>query len=264
MLIPLIVIGAALVMMVVEMRRPGRSWPTVAGWWLRAGLLNGFEVATVFVAGLAWDRWMAQHRPWSADALGVTGGAIVGYLAITFFYYWWHRWRHESDFLWRWVHQVHHSPQRIEIVTSFYKHPFEIVANSLISSAILYLVVGVGPHAGACAVLMTGLAELFYHWNVPTPYWLGHFFQRPESHCIHHQEGVHSYNYADLPLWDMLFGTFRNPRRFEGRCGFGPKAEHRLVDMLCGVDVSKPTSSPLAPRVEPSRGATGLPAEKTP
>jgi sterol desaturase/sphingolipid hydroxylase (fatty acid hydroxylase superfamily) len=239
MLIPLIVASVAVGMMIFEAARPGRSWPQVAGWWLRAALLNGIEVGSVYLAGVTWDRWFAEYRPWSADGLGVAGGALVGYLAITFFYYWWHRWRHQSDFLWRWFHQVHHSPQRIEVITSFYKHPFEIVANSALSSAILYLVVGVGPQAAAYAVLLTGLAELFYHWNVKTPYWVGYFFQRPESHCVHHQEGVHSYNYADLPLWDMLFGTFRNPRRWAERCGFGPEAEQRLPEMLCGVDVSK-------------------------
>jgi sterol desaturase/sphingolipid hydroxylase (fatty acid hydroxylase superfamily) len=83
------------------------------------------------------------------------------------------------------------------------------------------------------------LAELFYHWNVKTPHWLGYIFQRPESHCVHHQEGVHSFNYADLPLWDMLFGTFRNPRTWEARCGFGAENEHRLLEMLFGVDVNK-------------------------
>src|SRR5438552_1613546 len=82
--------------------------------------------------------------------------------------------------------------------------------------------------------LRTGLAELFYHWNVPTPHWLGYLIQRPESHCVHHQEGLHGYNYGDLPLWDMLFGTFRNPRRWEARCGFGPDKEQQLAQMLAG------------------------------
>jgi sterol desaturase/sphingolipid hydroxylase (fatty acid hydroxylase superfamily) len=247
MLIPAIVLGVALVMMVCEVSRPGRRWPWVAGWWLRAALLNGIEVMAVYVTGLTCDRWFSTHRPWSADALGATGGALIGYLAITFVYYWWHRWRHESDFLWRWFHQVHHSPQRLEVITSFYKHPFEIMANSVISSAILYLGVGVGPTAAAGAVLLSGLAELFYHWNVTTPYWLGYVFQRPESHCVHHQDGLHAHNYADLPLWDILFGTFRNPRRWNGRCGFGPENEHRLWEMLRGVDVSKslPAAVPL-------------------
>lgn len=240
MTITLIVLGAAVLMIACELALPGRRWPQVAGWWLRALLLNSVQVGMVFLAGIEWDGWMARHRLWSADGLGVYGGALVGYLTITFFYYWWHRWRHESDFLWRWLHQVHHSPQRIEIITSFYKHPVEILANSMLSSAIVYLVVGLRPEAAALAVLFTGLAELFYHWNVPTPHWLGYLVQRPESHCVHHQEGVHTYNYADLPLWDMLFGTFRNPRRWEARCGFGPDREQQLVRMLGGVDINKP------------------------
>jgi len=242
MWIPLIVGSIGVVMIVCELFYPGRTWPRVAGWWTRAALLNAFQVAIVFVAGVAWDRWLAAARPWSADALGPTAGAVVGYLAITFVYYWWHRWRHDNDLLWRWFHQVHHSPQRIEIITSFYKHPFEIVANSLLSSAILYVGVGLSPEVAVYAVLLTGLAELFYHWNVPTPYWLGFVVQRPESHCIHHQEGVHSFNYADLPLWDMLFGTFRNPRRWRARCGFGEE-EHRLAEMLAGKDVNLPSES---------------------
>lgn len=37
-------------------------------------------------------------------------------------------------------------------------------------------------------IALTGIAELIYHWNINTPYWLGFIFQRPESHRIHHQE----------------------------------------------------------------------------
>lgn len=239
MLISLIVLSTAIVMIMVEVLRPGRAWPQVVGWWLRAAFLNGVQAAMVFAAGEAWDSWMLQNRPWSAEGLGTTGGAIVGYLAITFVYYWWHRGRHEVSFLWRWLHQVHHSPQRIEIITSFYKHPFEIFLNSVLSSAILYLGVGLGPVAAAQAVLLSGLAELFYHWNVRTPHWLGYVFQRPESHCVHHQDGLHAYNYADLPVWDVVFGTFHNPRDWQARCGFGPQGEGRLLEMLSGVDISQ-------------------------
>jgi len=35
----------------------------------------------------------------------------------------------------------------------------------------------------------------------------------------------------------MLFGTFRNPREWHERCGFG-EAEHRLGEMIAGKDVS--------------------------
>ncbi len=213
-------------MFAVERFAPGRRWARVEGWWPRAIALNLVQVGVAWLAALTWDGWMAAQRPWSADELGVTGGAIVGYLAITFLYYWWHRARHRSAFLWRWIHQLHHSPSRIEIITSFYKHPLEILVNGVLSSAICYFLVGLGPTATVQAVLLTGLAELFYHWNVRTPYWLGFIIQRPESHCVHHERGLHHYNYGDLPLWDWMFGTLNNPRAWDAECGLGPDEVH--------------------------------------
>lgn len=235
-----IVIAAAVVMFVIELAAPGRPWKAVTGWWLRAVLLNLVQLGSVFVAGLTWDRWFQGRGLWQAEeTFGLAGGAVFGYLVITFIYYWWHRARHQVPLLWRLFHQVHHSPQRIEVITSFYKHPAEIFANSALSSAILYLLCGLSPEGAALAVMITGLAELFYHWNVRTPYWVGFVLQRPESHCIHHQQGWHWQNFADLPLWDMLFGTFHNPRRIDRPCGFAGDAERRLGAMLMFLDVHR-------------------------
>ena len=224
-------------MIAVEHLRPGHTFPKVAGWPARAIVINAFQIGAVYLAGLVWNGWMLGHRLWSADRLGTPAGALLGYLCLTLVYYWWHLWRHRSDFLWRWLHQVHHSAQRLEVMTAFYKHPLEILLDSLISSVIIYLLVGLGPAAGAGAMVLSGIGELFYHWNVKTPHWLGFIFQRPESHLVHHQEALHDYNYSDLPLWDILFGTFRNPREWDERCGLGEENEHRLIEMLFGIDV---------------------------
>ena len=248
MIVPVIVFFIAVLMICYETKHHGRSWPKVRGWWFRAILLNGAQVGTVYLAGLTWDKWLLQHQSWSLHSFGNTSGGFIGYLAITFFFYWWHRIRHKSNFLWRWIHQIHHSPKRLEIITAFYKHPFELIADSILSSAILYPLLGLNPIAATYAVLLSALAELFYHWNVKTPYWVGFIFQRPESHCVHHQDGLHSYNYADLPLWDMMFGTFYNPKHWDAKCGFGEK-EHRLKEMLLGVDVYKTKKSSLKKRV---------------
>lgn len=242
MMVPLIILGAALAMMSVERLRPGRLWDAVPGWWARVILLNAFQAGVVVTAGLTWGRWLPDWRPWNAEThLGVPGAAAFGYLVITFVYYWWHRARHEVPALWRLLHQIHHSPTRIEVPTSFYKHPFEIAANSALSSLIFFLVCGLGPASASLTVLVCGLAELFYHWNVKTPYWVGFIIQRPESHCVHHERGAHSGNYADLPLWDMLFGTFHNPKpETQFMCGFGDSDEQKFGKMIIGVDVSAP------------------------
>ena len=66
---------------------------------------------------------------------------------------------------------------------------------------------------------------------------------RPESHSVHHQRGVHAFNYSDLPLWDMVFGTFRNPIEFNAECGFWDGASSQMLPMLAGRDVSEAPSS---------------------
>lgn len=239
-----IVTLVALAMILVEWRVRARPWARVRGWVPRALALNGVQFATAWLAARTWEAELAGLRPWTFPELGsppwveLALQAAVGYVAITFVYYWWHRARHGVGVLWRFVHQVHHSPARIEILTSFYKHPLEVVLNSLVSASILAFLVGIPAEPAALAILATGLAELFYHWNVRTPRWLGYFIQRPEMHCVHHQRGVHAGNYADLPLWDLLFGTFVNPASFEGECGFGAGAEARLAELLAGREVA--------------------------
>jgi len=62
---------------------------------------------------------------------------------------------------------------------------------------------------------------------------------------------VHRYNYSDLPLWDMVFGTFRNPPTWEGEVGFYTGGSARVWEMLIGRDVTTPrdaASAPAAPR----------------
>jgi sterol desaturase/sphingolipid hydroxylase (fatty acid hydroxylase superfamily) len=223
----------ALLMLLVERLRPGNVLPSTRLWMLRVATLNAAQVGVVYLAALTWDRWLPAFRLWDAEPLGLLAGTAIGYLAITFVFYWWHRARHEIPLLWR-LHQIHHSVTRLEILATFYKHPLEILINGLMTSALLYCVVGVSPQTAALCVTMAGLGELFYHWNVRTPYWLGFLFQRPESHRRHHQRGWHRNNYSDLPLWDMLFGTFDNPRRSPPLCGFSNDRETQLGRMLLG------------------------------
>jgi sterol desaturase/sphingolipid hydroxylase (fatty acid hydroxylase superfamily) len=122
-----------------------------------------------------------------------------------------------------------------------------------LGSLCLTLVVGITPEAATLVLLATTFMGIFQHSNLRTPFWLGYITQRPESHSRHHQRGVHAGNYADLPLFDLLFGTFHNPREFVAETGFYRGASGRVADMLRFRDVSAPP--PAAARRAPAARA---------
>ncbi len=228
----LVVLAFGVAMLGIEKIFPGSFLGPVRGWYPRAIVFNVVQAAFAYLSTVTWDRWFPELAVWHIGNVGTVAGALLGYFVVTFIFYWWHRARHEIPWLWRWVHQIHHSPSRLEVVTSFYKHPIEIAINGVLTPAILHMLLGLSAPSAALAFLLTGIAELFYHWNVRTPHWLGYLIQRPESHRVHHQRGRHRNNYSDLPLWDMLFGTFENPREATGPCGFGSEAELNVGPML--------------------------------
>ena len=243
-----LLVGIAVALFLVERLWPAHELPRVRNWWGRVIFVNAIQLGIIVLAGLTWDRWLQAVSLFRLrEQVGTLAQGITAYFLSTFVYYWWHRWRHESRWFWRVCHQLHHSPRRIELVTSFFKHPVEITLNSLISSGLVYLLLGCSVPAGALYVFLTGIAEYFYHLNLRTPHWLGFLIQRPESHRIHHQYRHHTQNFADLPLWDALFGTFRNPRTAPPRCGYDDWREDRFEDLLAFRDVNAPDAEQRAP-----------------
>src|SRR6266850_1102045 len=116
------------------------------------------------------------------------------------FLYWWHVLRHKNGF-WLVFHQVHHSPSRIEIATSFYKHPLDILSDAILSALVLYPPLG-------CSMM-----------------------------------GAFWYNFSDIPLWDRLFGTYKDATDFSSRCGFPRGAEEKLGAMWVFKDVYREEST---------------------
>jgi len=226
----------------LERVRPGWRLPKVPTWAVRVLLVNAVQLAVVLLAGVTWEHWMAGRALIQGlrDVPPIAGG-LLAYFIATFAFYWWHRWRHEVHFLWLGFHQIHHSPRRLEVITSFYKHPAEMIVNSLLGSAIVYLLLGLSLEAGAIYTACTAIGEFFYHTNVTTPRWVGYLFQRPEMHRIHHQHGHHQNNYGDIVWWDMIFGTYENPPTWDDACGFGPAEEEALGKMLAWRDVNTET-----------------------
>jgi sterol desaturase/sphingolipid hydroxylase (fatty acid hydroxylase superfamily) len=228
---------------------PARTLVAVRGWRTRGLVAFAVYFFLSSYLPLVWTGWLIQYQLFDLTALGTWGGALVGVLVYEFGVYFWHRAMHTNNRLWRAFHQMHHSAERLDTYGAFWFSPMDMVGFTVVYSLALTLVIGVTAEAAIMALYITTFFNVFQHSNIRTPQWLGYIVQRPESHSVHHQRGVHSYNFSDLPLFDILFGTFRNPREFAPQQGFYDGASARLGDLLLWRDVA---SAPLG-RTEEER-----------
>lgn len=223
---------------------PARTLPRVRWWQVRG--LTAFALYFLLSSylPLLWDRHLARWQLADLSALGTWGGALVGLVLMELAIYAWHRAMHRHDGLWRALHQMHHSAERIDAASAFWFSPLDMIGWTLLSSLTLVLLVGLAPEASTLVMLATTFLAMFQHANIRTPRWLGRVIQRPEQHRLHHGRGVHAYNYCDIAAIDMLFGSWRNPADVAGPTGFHDGASARVIDMLRWRDVSTPAGPP--------------------
>jgi len=235
----IITIFATIFFLLFERIKPGRMLPKIKNWYYMALIINVIQLIITLLTARLWieifgEISLFKIRNWQSEILQGFFGWLIG----TFFFYWWHRVRHIKGF-WLIFHQLHHSPSRIEAVTSFYKHPIEILADAILSALILYPLLGCSLMGMFWYNCFAGIGEYLYHSNIKTPKWFRYFIQTPELHSIHHQFGVHKYNFGDITIWDRIFGTYKDATEFVERCGFPKDAEHKLKEMLLFKDVYK-------------------------
>lgn len=232
MLIPVLFV----VMMMAERIWPGRTLPKVRG-WVAKGVAFFFLTAVVnaLLPSLVTSL-LAGVAPFNISGWGIALSAIVCFVVTDFFQYWIHRFMHRVPAVWRLTHQLHHSAERVDMAGSAYFHPTDMVISVGLLTVVAVLL-GLSPEAAAIAGFAGFVWGVFPHLNVRTPKWLGYIIGRPEAHSIHHERGVHAYNYANIPVWDIAFGTFRNPNDFAVTTGFWDGASSEVLPMLLGRDV---------------------------
>lgn len=235
----IITILATIFFLIIERLKPGRKLPQIKNWYYQAILINLVQLLITLATARLWieifgEISLFKISNWQSQILQGLFAWFIG----TFFFYWWHRVRHLKGF-WLIFHQIHHSPSRIEAITSFYKHPIEILSDAILSALILYPLLGCSIMGAFWYNCFAGIGEYLYHSNIKTPKWFRYFIQTPELHSIHHQFGVHKYNFGDIPIWDRIFGTYKDTTEFAERCGFPKNAENKLKEMLLFKDVYK-------------------------
>jgi sterol desaturase/sphingolipid hydroxylase (fatty acid hydroxylase superfamily) len=241
---------------IAERLFPARPLPKVRFW-----LLKGFAffvltgAINALIPALVGPR-LGMLTVVDSSRLGLAGSAVAALLASEFFAYWVHRTMHRFFALWRWTHQMHHSAERIDVAGAVYFHPLDISLQVLATSLAAALV-GASADAAALAGFATFLMAIFQHLNVKTPHFIGYLVQRPEGHSVHHERGLHAYNYGNIALFDQLFGTFRNPKGCSDLAGFWDGSSAQVLRMFAGRDVGTPQrdaaaapSTPLATAAE--------------
>jgi sterol desaturase/sphingolipid hydroxylase (fatty acid hydroxylase superfamily) len=218
---------------------PARKLPKIRFWKIR-GLIffMAYMLLTTYIP-LLWDDFFASYQLLDLSTLSLATQVILGIFLFELVQYGWHISMHKSDFLFRVSHQIHHSAERLDVPSAFMFSINDMVGLSLVGSVSFALIMGLAPQAITIIILSLTFLGIFQHANITTPRWIGYIIQRPESHTVHHARGIHKYNYTDLPIIDMLFGTFKNPRSYKHETGYYLGASNRISEMLRFKDVTQ-------------------------
>jgi len=233
-------IGLIPALIVIDWAIRGRKHDSTRFWRVRATLVT---VAIFYIAGYTavfWGTVFGDFHLLDGSGLGTWAGALAGILVYELGHYWYHRSAHAFDWLWRAGHQMHHSAESLDAFGAYYLHPVDAFIFTTIASVVFFPLLGLTVEAGLIGALFLTFNAIFQHMSFRTPCWLGYIIQRPESHSVHHGKNIHRYNYSDLPLWDLVFGTFRNPQSFQKEHGFYPGGSERLAEMLAFRDITSP------------------------
>lgn len=146
---------------------------------------------------------------------------LYAYLFYSFLNYWGHRLKHSNGFLWQYFHKLHHSPSQMETKLTFYRHPVEIIFNTIVILLPVWLL-GLSVEMVCAMLLIEGALECFHHSNIHYDKfrYVDWLIQTPEMHLLHHEYGLHKYNYSPLALWDLLFFTYKRPSYLPEKLGF--------------------------------------------
>jgi sterol desaturase/sphingolipid hydroxylase (fatty acid hydroxylase superfamily) len=171
------------------------------------GLLIGGAIALL---SLAWVPALLL-RP-LVLALPPAASLGAGFLLFDLAVYWTHRFAHEVPFWWR-FHKIHHSTKRLDWISGVRNHPIDGVIGA--PAFVLLIVSGFSLQVSGVLLIAQTIVGLFLHANVR---WrlrpLHRIVATPEFHHWHHsnERAAHHTNYSGfLPLWDVLFGTYRMP-----------------------------------------------------
>jgi sterol desaturase/sphingolipid hydroxylase (fatty acid hydroxylase superfamily) len=209
------------------------TWPAARDEGARGRLVNivigllvsvfafACTVLIAWIASMVWrDGLIGRFVPgWRSDDIAGLAVSVLVYGAVwDFFQYWFHRWQHTSPVLWP-SHRVHHSDGGVNTTTALRRSILELLLIFLFVLVPTVIVAGVDEVAAPIAF------AIFYGWgflnhaNIRLPLGpLTPVLSGPQWHRLHHavDDDYRDRNFAAyFPVLDIVFGTYRGPRRNE-------------------------------------------------
>lgn len=189
-------------------------------------------VSALFIIGMVEALEPYGHDLWP-DHWNPVIQVFMFILIKDFFRYWFHRALHEVPFLWR-VHAAHHSVERLYWLNGIRAHPLEIIGQAIFYAIPLALVQPSAEIALVAVILQLSIG-IFQHSNIDLNLgWWEYIFSIGDNHRYHHypDKGVGDSNYGgEFIVWDIVFGTFHNPRdeRPHDRIGIGTAPNYPMT-----------------------------------
>lgn len=193
---------------------------------LPAGVAAGM-LAELLREGLPWRPFAFSfstigHVPYGGGVLKVLAMIFVPLFIRDAWFYWSHRLEHRVPALWE-FHKLHHSDENMNCTTWARDHVLQNVWRSFFSILTMGLIFDLSTiEAGEAAIysgLFLMLLSMLYHSAIRLRLpWLDRVLVTPQVHRLHHSRDPAHYNsnFADtLPLFDIVFGTYRKPGKDE-------------------------------------------------
>jgi sterol desaturase/sphingolipid hydroxylase (fatty acid hydroxylase superfamily) len=181
-------------------------------------VLNSILLRLLFPAAAMGMALLAAERHWGLlNNVTLPAGLeiIAAVVALDFAIYLQHILFHAVPALWR-LHRVHHADLDFDVTTGARFHPIEIVLSMLIKFAVI-AALGPAPLAVLIFEVLLNATAMFNHSNVRIPLGIDRALRwlvvTPDMHRVHHSIEDHETNSNfgfNLPLWDRLFGTYKD------------------------------------------------------
>lgn len=179
--------------------------------WLLAAPIFTLTIVAIYLGGLQWVYVHLLHS-YSFDVekyVGPVIAFILAFLLADLGMWFTHFVRHKVPLFWQ-FHLVHHSQERMGVLTDNRVHFIE----AMVSATIVYLplrLVGLDAQASVLIAYLTVFFTGFTHANLRTNLGpLRWILVTPQSHRVHHSDRPEHWDHnfgAILSIWDRMFGT---------------------------------------------------------